>query len=41
MKEEIKKWSTGKAKVLEELVAVTAERDACQLETCDMGKNSL
>ena len=35
--EEIKKWSTGKDKALEEVIAVTKERYACQNETCDMG----
>ena len=38
MEEEIKKWSTGKAQSLEGLIYVTKERDACQIETCDMGK---
>ena len=37
MEEEIKQWSTGKAKTLEELIAITKERDACQIETCDLG----
>ena len=38
MQEKIKQWSTGKAKVLEELIDATKERDACQIETYDLGK---
>ena len=38
LKEEIKHWPTRKAKSLEELIAVTKERDACKIEICDMGK---
>ena len=38
MEEEIKQWSTGKAKGLKELITATNERDACQIETCDLGK---
>ena len=38
MEGEIKNWPTGKAKALEELIAVTKDSDACKIEICDMGK---
>ena len=38
LEEEIKHWPTGKAKVLEELIALTKQRDACKIEICDLGK---
>ena len=38
MEEEIKKWSTGKAKLLEEHIDVTKERDDYKIETCDLGE---
>ena len=41
MEEVIKKWSTGKAKALYELIASTKERDFCQIEICDMEKTVL
>ena len=39
MEDDIKKWSTGKTKTLEELIAVTKERDTCKIETYDMGES--
>ena len=41
MEEEIKQWSTGKVNSLEELVTVTKDRDAYQIEICDMRKTVL
>ena len=41
MKEEIKKWPTGKAKALEELIDVTKKRDACRIEICDLVRTVL
>ena len=41
MEEEIRQWSTGKVKALGELIAVTKERDAYQIEIYDMGKTFL
>ena len=38
MEEEIMQWSTGKAKALEELISVTKQFDACQIETCGLGE---
>ena len=38
MEVEIKQWSKGKAKALEELIAATKECDAFQIQTCDLGK---
>ena len=40
MEEEIKQWSTGKAKSVEELIVVTKENDACKIETCDFKNRS-
>ena len=40
LEEEIKHWPTRKAKVLEELIAVTKYRDACEIEICDLGKTA-
>ena len=39
--EEINQRSTGKAKALEELISVTKEINACQIEKCDIGKQSV
>ena len=38
MNKDIKQWSTGKANALEELITVTKECDACQIEKCNMRK---
>ena len=40
MEYEIKQWSTGKAKSVEELIVVTKENDACKIETCDFKNRS-
>ena len=41
MEEEIKKWSTRKAKELDQLIDETKERDDCKIVTFDLGLNSL